>query len=61
MKKNPVYKIELQWKKWYDTYIFYLTIVFVIPNTPRKISLMMSITTKKNYQVLPELLIELDL
>ena len=50
--QNPgrVYKIELQCKKWYETYIFYLTIVFVTPNTTRKISLRVSIVTKKIYK-----------
>ena len=50
--QNPgrVYKIELQCKNWYETYIFYCTIVFVTLNTPQKISLRVSVVTKKIYK-----------
>ena len=47
-----IWKCELQCKKWYETYIFYFTIVFVTPNPPQKISLRVSIASKKNYQTI---------
>ena len=45
-----IWKCDLQCKNWYETYIFYFTIVFVTPNSPQKISLRVSIATKKIYQ-----------
>ena len=42
-----IWKCELQCKNWYETYIFYFTIVFVTPYSPQKISPRVSIMTKK--------------
>ena len=42
-----IWKCELQCKNWYETYIFYFTIVFVTPYSPQKNSPRVSIMTKK--------------